>query len=71
MAAINPAPGLIAAMVVRRCGRSYGLSGCYRSGRDTPYPPIAVRMSAASSSTRASSVSQEHMKRAPPLPMKV
>ena len=32
---------------------------------------ITSRMSAANSRTRSSSVSQEHMKRAPPLPMKV
>ena len=33
--------------------------------------PITSRMSAASSRTRASSVSHEHMNRAPPLPIKV
>lgn len=33
--------------------------------------PITARMSCASASTRAMSLSQEHMKRAPPAPMKV
>jgi len=33
--------------------------------------PITWRMSCASASTRSTSVSQEHMKRAPPAPMKV
>src|ERR1700712_1441821 len=35
------------------------------------YAAIPNRISSASSRTRASSVSHEHMKRAPPLPMKV
>jgi len=36
-----------------------------------PQAPKMLRISAANSRTRASSVSHEHMKRAPPLPMKV
>ncbi len=37
----------------------------------TLQPCITSLISAASSRTRSSSVSHEHMKRAPPLPMKV
>ena len=39
--------------------------------RDECQAPITSRISAASSRTRSSSVSHEHMKRAPPLPIKV
>lgn len=62
----------------RRNMYSSGLSfrqqaGSYTVGGAAPanQPPITNRISAANSRTRASSVSHEHMNRAPPLPMKV
>ena len=61
----------VGTIMVGRCGdkdRSHALRG-NDHGRDQA--DMTSRISRASSRTRSSSVSQEHMKRAPPLPMKV